>query len=124
MEIADLDADDYTTLSIGSCAEVPASFSENVIPIFSEQGCTNGSCHGNGFESGTLNLDASLSGGISAVHEEILEGRIDEENPSSSLILIKPLGLENHGGEERFSGLEDPNYITIFCWIEAGFPND
>ncbi len=122
VDVTDLDANDFS--GTGPCEDISTSFSTNIVPIFSAQGCSNGSCHSNASQAGSLNLDVSQGEGASGIHASILDGRIDEDDSANSAILRKPLGLDGHGGGEIFSSVSDQDYLSIFCWIEAGAEDD
>jgi hypothetical protein len=124
VNVADLEPGDFENLGLAACDGVESSFSINVVPIFSAQGCTNGDCHSDMFRAGSLNLDVAQVDGVSGVRSSILDGRVDEGVSADSKILTKPLGLNSHGGGEIFSGTTDDDYLTIFCWIASGAADD
>ncbi len=99
----------------GQCESTPHLFSENVLPIFSNEGCTG--CHEGSSPSGGLNLATG------DIHAALLGGRVDLEQPANSEILTKPTGQVNHDGGTLFSR-SSQQYLTIFCWIESGGLDD
>jgi len=128
VNVDNLDPDSFdstgNTNTSESCSGVLASFSTNVVAIFSSEGCVSSGCHGNGSQSGQLSLDAN-SGGVSQVFTNVTSNnRVDTSSPSASKLLRKPLGLDNHGGQKQFNSVEDVNYTTMFCWIQGGAKND
>jgi hypothetical protein len=97
-------------------------FDTEVLPVLTRSGCNAGACHGAAIGRGGFKL--SLWGSDPAedydaiVHE--LEGRrINLAEPTRSLLLAKPTGQLEHGGDVR---LEDdgPGEQIITAWIEAG----
>jgi hypothetical protein len=45
-------------------------------------------------------------------------GLVDFADPAQSLLLRKPLGLVEHGGDTKFHDTNDPAYIDFRAWIE------
>lgn len=117
--VSNLDPDEFTGEE--SCATRAASFSVDVVPIYSSENCANSGCHGGGASSGGLNLEGDTATIYAA---STGSGRISTASPAESKLLRKPLGLDSHGGGKVFSGTTDSNYQTIFCWISAGAQND
>jgi len=97
-------------------------FATDVVPLFSSRSCSQSNCHVDPTPAGELNL----SGTSSAIYASILAaGALDPDtdpaDPLHALLLSKPLaGLEPHEGGNNFSDLEDPDYVTIYCWIASG----
>ncbi|HZL89720.1 MAG TPA: DUF1549 domain-containing protein [Pirellulaceae bacterium] len=112
----------YALLSAGAATEI--DFDTDVLPILSKAGCNSGACHGAAAGRGGFNL--SLFGGnpaadYDAIVRELEGRRINRADPSASLILAKPTGMLDHGGDVR---LEDdgPQAKLIADWIAAGAP--
>lgn len=123
VNVADLNESDFDGAVTDTCDGVTTSFTTDVVPIFTAS-CTNGTCHTDAAQAGSLNLDVNQAAGTTGIFTEISDGRIDAADTANSLILTRPLGLNSHGGGEIFSSVTDANYITIFCWIEAGAVDD
>ena len=109
---------------------VLTSFMNDVIPVFGSPSppgsspCTN--CHGS---SGSL----TLTGTPMAIRNELVAEapsnepgfttRVDTGNPAGSLLLLKAIGMNSHGGPGPFS-VGGPNYSLILDWItEGALPN-
>ena len=105
-------------------AEDAPSFLNDVMPIFTRQGCNQGSCHGKG--SGQNGFRLSLRGyAPEADHRwitrEFATRRIDPSVPEDSLLLRKPTGSAPHEGGRMF----DPasrEYKVLLDWIRSGAP--
>jgi hypothetical protein len=70
------------------------------------------------------------SGSLETFHNVIELGLIDQDDPTQSLLLLKPLddpesGV-SHGGGSKFSGTDDPTYASFLSffeyWIGCGAP--
>ena len=97
-------------------------FDADIVPILSKAGCNGGACHGAAAGRGGFNL--SLFGGDPAADYDAivrqLEGRrINRADPAASLILAKPTGMLDHGGEVRLE-YDGPQARLIADWIAAG----
>lgn len=97
-------------------------FDTQIVPILSKAGCNSGACHGAAAGRGGFNL--SLFGGnpaddYDAIVRQFEGRRINRADPAASLILAKPTGMLDHGGDVR---LEDdgPHARLIADWIAAG----
>lgn len=139
VDVSGLDPDLFTNSGNGGgstdalCDDVDSTFSTKVLPIFASQ-CNNSGCHGDGSNSGGLNLDDGdneRGDGVSGVIGNIkAEGAINAFSSAQSALLLKPLSTAeggqggSHTGGEIFANTTDPDYETIFCWIEDGAKND
>src|SRR6187455_1003771 len=111
------------TLLSSTCA-VPVDFDTEIIPVLTKAGCNAGACHGAAVGRGGFRL--SLLGGNAAadydsiVHE--FEGRrINLARPQASLLLQKPTGYLNHGGDVALD--EDSAAAKLLlAWIKSGAP--
>ena len=107
------------------CCQLPADevdFDTQVLPVLTRAGCNTGSCHGAAAGRGGLRL--SLYGSNPALdHERLvyeLRGRrVNLDQPESSLMLLKPTGLVDHGGDVRLDDLGE-GYKLLLDWITAG----
>jgi len=97
----------YNTMVDFPGPERPILFSEQVLPIFSEQGCTG--CHGS---MGGLDLKNN-------VYDNILDGRVDLETPPNSLIYS-----EAHPDGTHATKLTKLQSEIILYWIEEGAENN
>ena len=103
-----------------SVEEVP-DFQRHVVPLLGRLGCNGRSCHGSFQGKGGFTL--SMFGyDFSADHKQLLDeerGRVITDDVDSSLVLLKPTGVEEHGGGVRFKqgGWE---HRLLKKWIAAG----
>jgi len=102
-------------------SEHTPDFQRHVMPLLGNLGCNGRACHGSFQGQGGFSL--SMFGyDFDADLKELTEadtGRVDLKSPLKSLILRKPAGLEDHGGDKRF----EPNgweYKAIQRWIADG----
>ncbi|MCG8652361.1 MAG: DUF1549 and DUF1553 domain-containing protein, partial [Pirellulales bacterium] len=93
-------------------------FERHIAPLFGRLGCSSAACHG-AFGGGKGGLQLSLFGYSAKMDYRAVEDRIDRSAPESSLLLLKPSGLENHEGGVRFKPDSD-SYQNIKRWIKAG----
>ncbi len=98
------------------------SFAREVLPLLTKAGCNAGACHGAAAGRGYLGL--SLFGvdakrDFEAIVHAPASRLLDFANIDASLLLQKPTGQQEHGGETRIEyGSED--YKTLKQWIAAG----
>jgi len=110
----------------GAASEAPVSYAQQVFPLFSRAGCSQGVCHGNANGKGGLKL--SLRGQDPAAdYEAILHAaggrRINRADPGNSLLLLKPsAGLPHAGGLRLRAGSDE--YRLLARWIAEGARSD
>ncbi len=100
-------------------------FDQTVLPIFSDKGCDNRSCHGGDF-AGSFIL-SPVDDKSAAVDFAQAALQITPLDPQASPLLLKPLH-ETGGGLphtafplfDGFPDTADPDYVAILAWIEAG----
>jgi hypothetical protein len=97
-------------------------FAKHIIPLLTQAGCNSGACHGAAAGRGYLSL--SLFGSRPRHDYEMLQfalpGRfIDGEQAESSLVLQKPSGFLDHGGDVRFE-TESESYQLLRDWLRGG----
>jgi hypothetical protein len=102
----------------------PFSFTNDVIPLLTKAGCNSGACHGALAGKGGLKL--SLRGyDPDADHfvltRQALGRRIDRQEPSRSLMLLKPTTAVRHGGGLRID-VDSDDYRLLADWIASGAP--
>lgn len=60
-------------------------------------------------------------GSLTTMRNVFERGLVDLEDPTKSLLLLKPLSEEGggvmHGGHQKFSGVDDQTYIDFLSWI-------
>lgn len=103
-------------------ADRPFDFDTEIIPVLTKAGCNAGACHGAAAGRGGFHL--SLWGADPAAdHEAIvhaLEGRrINLARPELSLLLAKPTGQMNHGGNIVLSE-QSRGTARLRDWIRSG----
>lgn len=97
-------------------------FDSQVIPVLTKAGCNSGACHGAAVGRGGFRL--SLYGSRPQFdYESIaweLEGRrINRWRPEDSLLLQKPTGWKDHGGDIRLDE-DQAGYAILKQWIAQG----
>ena len=105
-------------------AGIPVNFANQVVPIFTKQGCNAGGCHGksggqNGFRLSLLGFEPTLD--YETLVKEGRGRRLFPAAPDRSLLLLKATARMPHGGGKRL----DPNsaeYRLIRRWIALGMP--
>ncbi|MBA4066464.1 MAG: hypothetical protein C0501_22685 [Isosphaera sp.] len=105
-------------------ADVPVSFTREVVPILTKAGCNGGGCHGASLGRGGFRL--SLFGFDPAFdHAQIVgsnEGRrVVVSDPERSILLAKPALVMEHGGGEKLK-LGGRDYTRMRQWLEDGAP--
>ncbi len=97
-------------------------FASTIDPILSSHGCDNATCHGGGIR-GTFELSPN---GAKNVQFDFEQARLQVNGymPEQSALALKPLAPEcggpGHAGGYVFTELDDPDYLAILAWIEAG----
>lgn len=109
---------------LASAPEKLVDFETEIIPVLTKSGCNAGACHGAAAGRGGFHL--SLLGSDPAADFESIvhawEGRrINLARPGASLLLLKPTGQLEHGGD---AVLEEgsPEAERLLNWIQAGAP--
>jgi hypothetical protein len=105
-------------------ADVPVSFSMEIIPVLNKLGCNQGACHGAQYGRGGFKLSLLGFDPISDYAEIVrsAEGRrVVLSEPERSILLAKPsLEMEHGGGERMKRGSWE--YTLIKSWLEDGAP--
>jgi hypothetical protein len=104
----------------------PISFNYGTLVAISKAGCNQGACHGSPSGKGGFRL--SLGAYDPALDSETLiresyNRRTNVINPTSSLLLQKPLMEVAHGGGQRLRKGE-PSYQLLHDWIAEGMQLD
>ena len=107
-------------------AEVPVSFSHDIMPLFAKHGCSAGACHGNANGKGGFKL--SLRGenpaqDAATLSEKLPNRRVKTDDPNLSLLLRKPSKLTDHEGGEKFT-IQSESYQLLQRWIAEGARHD
>jgi hypothetical protein len=109
---------------IGAEPGTNIDFATEIVPVLTKAGCNTGACHGAAAGRGGFRL--SLLGGDAAADYEAIvhafEGRrINLAKPAESLLLKKPTGYLDHGGEVALP--EDSlGAAKLLAWVTVGAP--
>src|SRR5205814_1138035 len=100
------------------------SFANDITPILIKAGCNGSACHGaangqGGFKLSFFGYDADKD--REAAWTANNGRRVNQKDPASSMLLLKPGGVIPHSGGKRFAK-DGPEYRTIHAWIRAGGP--
>lgn len=100
----------------------PVSFHSEIVPLLTKAGCNAGACHGAAAGRGGFHL--SLFGGspsedYHAIVNQLEGRRIHHRSPEQSLILRKPLGELDHGGDQVLV-TDSLEYDTLRTWLREG----
>ncbi len=107
-----------------SQADLPVSFTREVIPVLTQAGCNQGACHGgqhgkNGFKLSLRGFDPAFD------YVQIVQSaegrRVVLSDPECSIILQKPTLTMEHGGGQRFV-VNSRSYTVLKQWLEDGAP--
>ena len=106
-------------------AETDASqidFQNDLIPVFTKNGCNTGACHGAAIGRGGLKL--SLYGGdpqsdYQAIVQQLAGRRINLSKPDQSLIVLKPAEFITHGGGTIFDA-DSSSAELLINWVKQG----
>jgi Protein of unknown function (DUF1553)/Protein of unknown function (DUF1549) len=97
-------------------------FDTEVIPILTKSGCNSGACHGAAAGRGGFHLSllgANPSADFEAIAHELEGRRINLARVDRSLLLAKPTGQLDHGGD---IALDDDGAKLLKDWIASGAP--
>ena len=114
-----------TKLTIAQCdQELPVSFRNEIVPVFTKLGCNAGGCHGkadgqNGFRLSLLGFYPNDD--YEYLVYEDRGRRIFPADPEFSLLLQKPANVLPHGGGKRMSP-GSYEWELVRRWIAQGTP--
>lgn len=102
----------------------PVHFANQIVPIFTKNGCNGGGCHGkaagqNGFRLSLLGFEPGED--YEHLVKEARGRRLFPAAPERSLLIVKGTAELPHGGGKRL----DPNsddYRLLVRWIRLGMP--
>ncbi len=108
----------------GVVAEPTISYLEQVRPVLYKAGCNMGACHAaqhgqGGFKLSVFGFDPGAD--RTAMVREGLGRRINQINPTESLLLRKPTMQVPHSGGRRLE-VGSPDYELLSAWIRSGAP--
>jgi hypothetical protein len=100
------------------------SFRNHVIPVLTKAGCNQGACHGalagkNGFKLTLRGYDPELD--FDVLTRQSIGRRVNLADPTSSILLQKPVFELPHGGGKRLNK-DSLEYRIIAEWVAAGTP--
>ena len=107
---------------VGLLAIGPVDFDADVLPIFTHAGCNAAACHGAAAGRGGFALSlygARPADDYNAIVRQLKGRRIDFREPQQSLLLAKPTGQLEHGGDVRLDA-DGPHAALIRAWIAEG----
>jgi len=98
------------------------SFRNHVIPVLTRLGCNSGACHGalagkGGFKLTLRGYDPEVD--FNVMTRQTGGRRVNLQEPTRSLILLKPTMTIGHGGGERLQA-GSLEYKVLSEWIAAG----
>jgi hypothetical protein len=104
----------------------PIDFDTQVVPILTRYGCNSGACHGAAVGRGGFRL--SLYGSrpeadYESIALELQHRRVNRARPAHSLLVLKPTGQFDHGGDVRFSE-DSAAAAKLLRWIREGAKRD
>jgi hypothetical protein len=109
---------------VGSAESAPLHFANQIVPIFTKNGCNGGGCHGkaagqNGFRLSLLGFEPDED--YEHLVREARGRRLFPADPPRSLLLTKGAAQLPHGGGKRLEpGSED--HDRLVRWIAQGMP--
>jgi hypothetical protein len=102
----------------------PVNFPNQVVPVFTKNGCNGGGCHGklsgqNGFRLSLLGFEPRED--YEHLVREARGRRLFPAAPENSLLLTKATAATPHGGGKRLEPASD-DYRLVVRWIQQGMP--
>lgn len=102
--------------------EAAIDFDTQIMPLLTKAGCNGGACHGaaagrGGFHLSLLGADPGAD--YEAIVHQFEGRRIDLAKPERSLILRKPIGDLDHGGDVALPE-DEPAAERLLAWLRAG----
>ncbi len=119
------DVKNFVTVEVaGLTNPPPINFTNQIMPIFTKQGCNGGGCHGksggqNGFRLSLLGFEPDLD--YETLIFESRGRRLFPATPEESLLLLKAIGESPHGGGKRLDR-DSREYRQIVRWIKTSMP--
>ena len=104
--------------------EQPISFPNDIVPLFTRNGCSMGACHAkstgqNGFRLSLFGYDPAMDYEVLALSSR--GRRVFPAAPENSLLLLKATGEIPHGGGARLEK-DSEDYHLLTRWIQKGMP--
>ncbi len=109
---------------VDSHETAPIHFANQIVPIFTKNGCNGGGCHGkaagqNGFRLSLLGFEPAED--FEHLVKEARGRRLFPASPERSLLLTKGTAQLPHGGGKRLEPASD-DYRQLLRWIRQGMP--
>ncbi len=107
---------------LAGMADSPQSFDTQILPLLTRSGCNAGACHGAAAGRGGFHLSllgSNPAADFDAITQDFEGRRISHVRPEKSLILTKPSGELQHGGDVVFEE-GNPGAKRILEWIRSG----
>lgn len=109
---------------VNSGESAPVHFANQIVPIFTKNGCNGGGCHGkaagqNGFRLSLLGFEPEED--YEHLTREARGRRLFPAAPERSLLLTKATAELPHGGGRRLEPGSD-DYQLLVRWIAQGMP--
>lgn len=105
-----------------SGSDAALDFDTDIIPVLTKSGCNSGACHGAAAGRGEFRLSL-LGADPASDYQEIVNAfggrRVNLADPDVSLLLRKPAGELNHGGDVVLES-DSPGARLIQTWIRDG----
>ena len=103
----------------------PINFANQIVPVFTKNGCNGGGCHGkssgqNGFRLSLLGFEPGED--FEHLVKETRGRRLFPAAPERSLLLLKGAATLPHGGGRRLKP-ESEDYKLLVRWISQGMPS-
>jgi hypothetical protein len=98
----------------------PPHFDTEILPVLTRAGCNAGACHGAAKGRGGFRLSlwgSDPAADYAAIVQDREGRRINLTKPARSLVLAKPTGMLEHGGDVP---LDAAGAKMLFDWIAAG----
>jgi len=114
------------TMAIGAPPERSVDFDTEIIPVLTKAGCNAGACHGAAAGRGDFRLSlfgADPATDYATIVQEFEGRRINYVRPETSLLIAKPTGQLNHGGEMALEP-DGAGAKRILQWIRQGASRD
>jgi hypothetical protein len=104
--------------------ESPINFANQIVPIFTKNGCNGGGCHGkssgqNGFKLSLLGFEPGDD--FDYLVKEARGRRLFPAAPERSLLLLKGTATLPHGGGKRIE-VDSDDYRLLVRWVSQGMP--
>jgi hypothetical protein len=113
-----------TAAPLGTPSPRRLNFTNDILPVLSKAGCSQGACHGKasgqrGFRLSVFAFDPEAD--YDAIVKDARGRRVRGSDPDHSLLLRKATATMPHGGGQRFA-VGSPEHRLLRRWIAEGMP--